>query len=86
MCQKKKDMHIWIEHIKAHNPELQAAEGARKQKIYPYIARMRLQGSSNSCLPCGKRLSISELDSNWLKRSSYTGTPGEVALTFSCEL
>ena len=77
VCQRKKDMHIWIEHLQSQNAELFV--GNKNQKIQPYIARMRLQSSANTWMT-GKCLFLSDLDSTWLKRA--TGAPGEIALTF----
>lgn len=75
-------MHIWIEHFEAQNTDRTLTDKDKKQKIHPYILRMRLQKSTCGYLGPKKWHSISDLDSNWLKRASYTGAPGEVALTF----
>ena len=82
VCQKKKDMNIWIEHLVAQNTNTALTASTKKQKIHPYILRLRLQNSTNGSLEPRKWHSISDLNSDWLKRASYTGTPGEVAFTF----
>ena len=80
MCQKKKDMNIWIEYFVAQNPNVSLTVGTKK--IYPYILRMRLQHSTDGSLGPHRCHSISDLNSEWLESANYTGTPGEVAIAF----
>lgn len=86
VCQRKKDMRIWMEQLQAQNTELMR-EKSKPHKTAPYITRMRLQHNlANSTNPSDdeplkKWPSISQLDSNWLN-GSYTGCPGEIALEF----
>ena len=83
VCQKTKDMHIWIEHFEAQNTELALTENNKKQKLHhPYIMRMRLQTATKGYLGPKKWRSVDELNSDWLKRASFVGAPGEVAATF----
>ena len=77
-------MHIWMEQLQSQNTEL-----ARKDKLHKtpsYIMRMKLQTLPKSCSSqsrqetCSETCSVSELDSSWLKQTSYC--PGEIALRF----
>ena len=73
-------MHIWIEQLQSQNTEL--VTDNKRHKVQPYIARLRLLSPPHDSPMSKKWLSVSELDSNWLKRASFTGSPGEIALAF----